>query len=152
MYDFVDRPVTDLDHGGRFLVWSMRSWVTALTDRKCPGHRVAAAFAKWTMLPGFRPFLRVMAILNGHGLRTFRYCALGCNHVAEDEAVLISLICSLQDQRPEMVHAIVGHLVEEEVAADFILALSGLGRAMDAAGIFPGRQPGRSSSQPVERR
>lgn len=29
MYDYIDRPVTSLDHGGRFLVWAVRSWVTA---------------------------------------------------------------------------------------------------------------------------
>jgi len=33
MYDFIDRPVTDLGHGGRLLIWSMRSWVQAMSEK-----------------------------------------------------------------------------------------------------------------------
>ena len=31
MYEFVDRPITSLDKGCRFLIWSMRSWNNLLT-------------------------------------------------------------------------------------------------------------------------
>ena len=43
MYEFLDRPVTGLDHGGRFLVWSMRSWVKAMGERQCPGTALGSA-------------------------------------------------------------------------------------------------------------
>lgn len=96
MYEFVDRPVTSLDHGGRFLVWSMRSWVKAMGERSCPAGAIAPAFGQWRMLSGLQPFLRIMALFNRHGLENFQFCALPCNHVSEHEAIIVSLICNLR--------------------------------------------------------
>lgn len=139
MYDFLDRPVTDLDQGGRFLIWSMRNWVKAVAERKCPASVIARAFAKWNMLHGLQPFLRMMAQFNRHGLENFQFCALQCNHVSEHEAIIISLVCSLRDDRPDAVRKILDLLVEEEAVGDVILALSSLGRSMDKAEIYPTR-------------
>lgn len=138
MYDFLDRPVTSLDHGGRFLVWSARSWVKAVGDKKCPASVIAGAFRKWNMLPGLNPFLRMMALFNRHGLENFQFCALACNHVSEHEAIIISLIVSMREGRPEAVRKTIGLLVDEDGIGEVIAALSALGRAMDAAAIYPG--------------
>lgn len=139
MYDFLDRPVTDLDHGGRFLVWSMRSWVKAVAERKCPASVITQAFAKWNMLHGLQPFLRVMLQFNRHGLESFQFCALQCNHVSEHEAIIISLVCSLRDERPEAIRKTLDLLVEEEAVGDLVLSLTSLGRSMDKAEIYPMR-------------
>lgn len=147
MYDFLDRPVTSLDHGGRFLVWSTRNWVQAAGNRKCPASVIARAFSKWNMLSGLQPFLRVMAQFNRHGLHNFQFCALPCNHVSEHEAIIISLVCSLRDSRPDLVKSTLALLVEEEAIADVIGSLSALGRAMDAAGIYPDRPVANSPSE-----
>jgi hypothetical protein len=138
MYEFIDRPVTSLDHGGRFLIWATRNWVKAVNDRVCPASVIAGAFRKWDMLSGLQPFLRMMAVFNRHGLENFQFCALACNHVSEHEAIIISLIVSLRDGRPEAVRKTIGLLVDEDGIGDLISALSTLGRAMDAAGIYPG--------------
>lgn len=137
MYDFLDRPVTSLDHGGRFLVWSTRSWVKAMAERKCPASVIAPAFCKWNMLQGLQPFLRVMALFNRYGLENFQFCALQCNHVSEHEALIISLVRALREARPAALRKTLDLLVEEEAIGDLILVLSHLGRAMDAAGIYP---------------
>lgn len=142
MYDFIDRPVTSLDHGGRFLVWSTRNWVNAVCEKICPASVIAGAFRKWDMLPGLQPFLRMMAQFNRHGLENFQFCALRCNHVSEHEAIIISLVCALRDSRPEAVQRTLALLVEEESIGDLIAALSALGRAMDAANIYPARPVG----------
>lgn len=147
MYDFIDRPVTDLDHGGRFLVWSMRNWVKAVAEKKCPASVIARAFGKWDMLHGLQPFLRMMAQFNRHGLESFQFCALQCNHISEHEAIIISLVCSLRDDRSDAVRKTLDLLVEEEAVGDLILPLSSLGRSMDKAGIYPGRpSPARPSA------
>lgn len=137
MYDFLDRPVTSLDNGGRFLVWSMRSWVKAMDEKKCPAGVIAGAFGKWNMLHGLQPFLRMMALFNRCGLENFQFCALPCNHVSEHEAIIISLVCSLRDERPDRVPQTLELLAEEDAVSDLIAALFALGRAMDGAGIYP---------------
>ena len=139
MYDFIDRPVTDLDRGGRFLVWSTRSWVKAVGEKQCPASALAQAFDRWNMLHGLRPFMRMMAQFNWHGLENFQFCALQCNHVSEHEAIIISLVCSLRDDRPASVRQTLDLLVEEEAVGDLILSLSQFSRAMDSANIYPMR-------------
>lgn len=139
MYDFLDRPVTSLDHGGRFLVWSTRSWVKAMADKKCPASVIAGAFRKWNMLQGLQPFLRMMALFNRHALENFQFCALQCNHVSEHEAIIISLLCAMRDERPTALRRTLDLLVEEEAVGDLILALTHLGKAMDQAAIYPAR-------------
>lgn len=140
MYDFVDRPVTSLDPGARFLVWSMRSWVKALDDGRCPATVIGPAFAKWNMISGLQPFHRAMLIFNVRALETFRFCPLPCNHVSEHEAIILSLICSLRDSRPELVCNTLALLVDEDSIGDMLEALSALGNHMQAAAIFPGRK------------
>lgn len=139
MYEFLDRPVTGLDHGGRFLVWSMRSWVKAMGERQCPGTALGSAFARWNMIAGLQPFLRMMTLFNRNGLETFQFCALACNHVSEHEAIILSLVCSLRDGRPDMLRDTLTLLVEEDSIGDMIEALAAMGRIMDAATIFPAR-------------
>lgn len=147
MYLFLDRPVTSLDHGGRFLVWAMRSWVTAVGEQRCPLEAIDKAFARWNMVTGLTPFLRMMTLFNRHGLETFQFCGLPCNHVSEHEAIIISLVCDLRDGRPDMMRATLLLLVEETAVGELMTILSALGRAMEDATVFPGRGgwvPGRS--------
>ena len=144
MYEFIDRPVTSLDHGGRFLVWSMRSWVKAMGERACPAGAIAPAFGQWRMLSGLQPFLRSMALFNKHGLENFQFCALPCNHISEHEAIIVSLLCTLRDSRPDLVHDTLTLLVEEEALGDLLTSLSALGKAMEVAAIYPVRGSGPS--------
>jgi hypothetical protein len=146
MYEFLDRPVTGLDHGGRFLVWSMRSWVTAAAEKTCPGNRIAPAFAHWQMLSGLQPFLRMMALFNRYGLAELGFCALRCNHVSEHEAIILSLLCALRERRPAQVQATLVMLVDEDGIGELIEALAQLGNAMQAVGIYPER-PGAEPDQ-----
>lgn len=148
MYDFLDRPVTGLDHGGRFLVWSMRSWVKAMGDRRCPGSALGAAFARRNMIAGLQPFLRMMALFNRNGLETFQFCALACNHVSEHEALILSLVCSLRDSRPQQLRDTLALLIEEDSLGDLLGALSALGRMMDEAAIFPARPVAANCQDP----
>ncbi|MCC6828563.1 MAG: hypothetical protein IT550_10090 [Novosphingobium sp.] len=139
MYDFIDRPVNSLDPGGRFLVWAMRSWVSAMSMRACPASVLGLGFARWRVIAGLQPFLRTMALFNRKGLETFHFCALGCNHVSEHEAIIISLLCSLHDDRPEVVTDTLGLLVEDDAIGDMIEALATLARVMETARILPTR-------------
>lgn len=137
MYEFLDRPVTSLDPGGRFLVWSMRSWVKAMGERMCPATVVGGAFARWNAIRGLQPFLKMMTIFNRTGLETFHFCSLPCNHVSEHEAIILSLVCSLRDSRPDSVRDTLALLVEEDSIGELIDALTALGGTMVDASIFP---------------
>jgi len=139
MYDFVDRPITSLDPGGRFLIWTLRSWVKALAEGRCPAAAIGPAFAKWRMMTAFPPFHRMLTVLNAHGLQSFRVAPVGCRSVAEDEAVFLSLVNELGQAKPRMVRDTLALLVQEAHVGSMLAALSVLGAAMKEAGIFPGK-------------
>lgn len=142
MYEFLDRPLTALDSGGRFLVWSMRVWVKTLGESQCPASAIAPAFAKWRMIGGLAHFHKTMLMFNRDALEQFGFCALQCNHVSEHEAIILSLVRSLRDPRPQVVRDTLALLVQEDCIGDLLGALSALGHSLDDAGLFPGR-PGQ---------
>jgi len=139
MYDFLDRRVAHLDEGGRFLVWSMRVWVKVMGERRCPVTVIAPAFARWKMIGGLAHFHRAMALFNRDALDTLGFSPLPCHHVSEHEALILSLVCSLRDGRPEAVRDTLALLVEEDSVGDLLAALTGLGLCLAEAGIYPQR-------------
>jgi hypothetical protein len=138
MYDFVDRPVTSLDQGGRFLIWSMRAWVKSMHDSRCPCAAIGPAFAKSKMIAGLPSFHRMMLIFNRDALETFRFCALECNRISEHEALILSIVHGMRMARPDVVGETLVLVVEEHAVTDLVEAIVALGRSMAVSGIFPG--------------
>ncbi len=148
MYEFLDRPVTTLDRSGSFLVWSMRSWVKSMGQRGCPVTAIAPAFSRWNVIAGLQPFLRIMTLLNRHGLETFQFCAPECNHVSEHEAILLRLTCDLHDGQAQAVRDTLALLIEEEAIGDILAAFSDLGQALHKGGIAPAATPWQPQPAP----
>lgn len=138
MYQYVDRPLSTLDEGCRFLVWSMRAWVTAIGQKRCPAQLLAPAFARWRMIGGLQPFHRAMVLLNRDALDTLAFCPMGCSHVSEHEAVILELITSLRDRGPQSTRQTLELVVGEDSIGDMLETLSRIGAALAIAGIFPG--------------
>ncbi len=137
MYAFVDRPVTSLDEGCRFLVWSMRSWVAVVQRRTCPGPALAPAFAKWRMIAGIQPFLRLMLSLNRDALSQLRFCSLGCNHITEDEAILLAMFVALGRDCATTARDTLALLVDSEALGDCVGAALDVARALHQANLVP---------------
>ena len=139
MYEFVDRPVTSLDKGCRFLIWSMRSWVLVASHRECPGQTLAPAFAQWKMVGGLQPFLRMMITLNRDSLEKLRFCSLSCNRVSEHEAILLSLFVDMADGQRLRVRDTISLLVSDDAVGDLLAAATALSASMLHAEIEPRR-------------
>lgn len=137
MYQYVDRPLSSLDEGSRFLVWSMRAWVTAIGHKRCPAQLLAPAFAKWRMIGGLQPFHRAMMLFNRDALETFAFCPMACTHVSEHEAVILELVTSLRDRGAQATRETLELVVADDSVGDLLETLSRLGAAMAIAGIFP---------------
>lgn len=137
MYAFVDRPLSELDPGTRFLAWAMRNWVIDAGQRICPAARVAAPFAACNLMSGLQPFLRLMTTLNRHGLETMHFCRPSCPRLSEHEAILLSLACLAADGRVAEVQAALPLLVEDEATGEALMALDALAKAMTAADLAP---------------
>lgn len=139
MYDFLDRPLTELNGGARFFIRAMRQWVRAMYDRQCPASAIAGAFRDGGLLGGLHSFLRMMALFNRHGRENFQFCALDCNHVSEHEAILTSLVCDIRNGQAATAGATLKLLVGGEAIGDLVGALSDLSTQMACAGLHPER-------------
>jgi len=146
MYDFVDRPLTSLGHGGRFLVWSMRTWVKAMHAGRCPCFAVGSGFAQWRMVSGLPDFHMLMMIFNRDGLQKLMFGAVECDRVSEHEALILSLVRSVSRPQPEVLRKTLALVVTEDAVANLATALSSLGGKLAAAGILLD-QPGISIAQ-----
>jgi hypothetical protein len=138
MYDFVDRPVTSLDHGGRFLVWSMRSWVKSIHEGRCPCTGIGPAFSKWRMFAGLPHFQMMMLIFNRDAKETFSFGSLDCNRVREHEALILALVSAMRTGCGETVRATLALMVKEDAIIALMTAVAALSRTMADANIFPG--------------
>lgn len=139
MYEFVDRPVTALDKGCRFLIWSMRSWVLVASHKECPGQTLAPAFAQWKMIGGLQPFLRLMITLNRDSLEKVQFCSLSCNRVSEHEAILLSIFVELADSQRIRARDTISLLVSDDAVGDLLGACTGLSASLRHAEIEPRR-------------
>ena len=139
MYEFIDRPVTTLDHGGRFLVWSMRSWVKSMHGCRCPCNAIGPAFAKWNMIAGLQHFHMMMTMFNREALESFYFGPLECNRVREHEALIVNMIQEMRADRAAGVRATLKLLVQEDAVVNLMTAIAALSHAMAEAGIVPGK-------------
>ncbi|AMK21614.1 hypothetical protein [Sphingobium sp. TKS] len=143
MYAFVDRPVNDLEPGGRLLVWAMRSWVLSMGRKTCPGAVIGKAFLERNMIAGLQPFLRMMALFNRGGLENFEFCRLACNRVSEHEAILLQLVSEVRGDHAMNVRNTLPLLVEDEYSSDLFDSILAFGAALGRAGLCKPPTKGR---------
>jgi len=141
MYQFVDRDLDHVDSGSRFLVWSMRAWVTAMTHRTCPAHALAPAFARWRMIGGLQAFHRTMLMFNRDALETLAMSPLACGYVSEHETIILGLVGAMRDQGPKAARETLELMVQDEAVGDLLGTISTLSATMMVAGLFPGDAP-----------
>jgi len=146
MYDFVDRRVTALDPGSRFLVWSMRLWVTAIGLGQCPTPAVAPAFARWRAIGALPAFMKAMALLNRDAMETFHFRPLACECVSEHEAIILSVIRSMHEGRYIDATETLALLVTCDSLGELVEAGSKLVQFLGPIGLCPARQSAGATS------
>lgn len=131
MYDFVDRPVGQLEPGGRLLLWAMRRWIHAASQKTCPPGALAPAFARHGVLPALPHVHTLLAELNRQARRSISLSPLAYHLIGDDEAVLLQL-CRDADLDPPRAKATLALLLEEEaIGTAFSALLSAVARFRD---------------------
>ncbi len=123
MYRFLDRPVFDLPPGDQMILWSMRSWVVAMSMQKCPCATLGPSFERWRVVELLRDFNMAMFLLNAEGAGPLRFGQPGCVTVHDDEAVLLALFHAAADRDERMVGRLAAQLVKAEIVHPFIVAV-----------------------------
>ncbi len=137
MYEFVDRPVSALDQGGQFLIWTMRRWVGALGNGRCLCGTVVPAFHQWNMLAGLPHFHLMMALLNRDATEKFRFGPVCYDRVTEHEALILHMIRDARDAPAERMRETAALLICADSVPPLLIALSAFGQALAEAGLWP---------------
>jgi hypothetical protein len=122
MYDLLDRPVTSLSPGGRFILWAMRGWIRSATMGHCPPGALAPAFARHGVLPALPHLHVLLAELNRRATRKVAFAPLPHPRIGDDEAVLLQMCRDAQDM-PCRARATMELMVEEEAVSGAFTAL-----------------------------
>ncbi len=133
MYRFLDQRLSALDEGGQFAVKSVRGWVMAVADRKCPADAIAPLFLDRRMIAALAPFHRAMTLLAVHAKMQLGFARPCCPVVAEGEALLLALLDRTSDRAA--VCAAAGAAPYVEALQQAVMELEA---AMQVAGLAPG--------------
>lgn len=151
MYNYVDRQVSEMDDGTRFLIWAMRRWVHAIHEGQCPPSVIGPAFSRWHMLGAMPHFHLAMILLNRQARGPIRFAPMRCPRVAEDEAILIALVHAFIERDNVRAYATASLLVEEEAVSGLITCFTTLAERLARNGICThAPSPGERSSRKME--
>lgn len=92
MYDFVDRPIDQLNQGGATVLHAMRLWVRRAANGQCACAELRHLFTARGFGAGVGGFGAMMHALHGGARRNVSFRHVGCPRIGEDEAVLLALI------------------------------------------------------------
>lgn len=137
MYDFIDRPVTALNRGGRLLVWAMRQWVQAAQAGRCPCGDLRPTFESRGLGAVYPHFHGMMAVLNRHAVETMRFGAVDCARVSEHEALVISLIRAAQGEEKLRVGETAALIVGRQQYPYLLGPMAALAQALADANRLP---------------
>ncbi|MEE4451691.1 hypothetical protein [Novosphingobium resinovorum] len=135
MYDFLDRPVTELDNDGRFLLWAMRGWAHSASKGNCPAQSLGRAFAGHNAAAVLPDFHMAMALLSRRANERLAVAPMGCHRISEHEALLLALWRDVGIGRRENVRATLAHVVPCDTVAAVAQAMSRASAAMTIAGF-----------------
>ncbi|MBB4640506.1 hypothetical protein [Rhizorhapis suberifaciens] len=137
MYNLIDRPVTSLPEGSRFLLWAMRAWVTVSRKGDCPPARLASAFLRMSAIEALPHLHIAMSALNYDGRALLEFHCLHRDQIGDDEAVLLHLWSDMAAGNESVAVAVIELLVKEEAVMPLFSAIKATIPGFQAADLNP---------------
>ena len=123
VYRFLDRPICSMAPGHQILLWSMRSWVAAMSVQRCPCSVLGPSFERWRVAELLPDFNMAMFVLNVEGTGPLRFGQPNCATVHDDEAMLLTLFDAAADNDDTLVDRLAAQAVKPEAVHAFVVAL-----------------------------
>ena len=147
MYDLVDRPVSILPEGSRFLLWAMRAWVAVQNKGECPPAKLAPAFLKMSAIEALPHVHIAMSTLDQAALGAIRFHCPHRGQIGDDEAILLRLWSDMAAGDECAAIAVIEMLVQADAATGYFSAVRAALPGLETAGLSPviqsssGREP-----------
>lgn len=137
MYDLVDRPVSILPEGSRFLLWAMRGWVTVRGRGSCPPAQLAPAFLKMGAIEALPHFHIAMSALNCDGREVLNFHCIHQPQISESEAVLLRLWSGMAAGEERTALRVIELMVQPEAVSPVYSAICAALPGLRMAGLDP---------------
>lgn len=137
MYNLLDRPVSILPEGSRFLLWAMRAWVTVRRKGACPPAGLAPAFLKMSAIDALPHFHIVMSTLSCDAREELDFHCLHNHTINETEAVLLRLWSDMAAGDECAAIAVIEMLLKDEAVTAFFSATRAALHGLSGAGLTP---------------
>jgi hypothetical protein len=137
MYDYLDRPVEQLDGGSRFVLNAMRVWVDAVRQRICPPRALLSAIPQPELCPAVGDLHRTMLMLHHFGSSAMPFGELDNPSVTEGEAIMLTLWASVTADQQQSTRALLEHLVSEAATAPMEAAMVRAAACLSVLGLAP---------------
>lgn len=137
MYDLIDRPVTLLPKGSRFLLWAMRAWITVSRKGDCPPAQLASAFLRMSTIEALPHFHIAMSALDHDGKAFLEFHCLHRDQISDSEAVLLHLWSDMAAGNESTSIAIIEMLVKEDAVLPLFSAIKAAMPGLLAADLAP---------------
>lgn len=136
MYDLVDRPISALSEGSRFLLWAMRAWVSSRDCNACPPAQLAPAFLRMGAIEALPHFHIAMSALNADA----RLLSFHCIHgpvISESEAVLLRLWSDMAAAEEKRAIKVLDLLLKNDAVTGMFSAMRAALPGLHIAGLTP---------------
>lgn len=137
MYDLVDRSISVLPEGSRFLLWAMRAWVASRGNNACPPARLGPAFLKMSAIDALPHFHIAMSALNIDAKEVLHFHCMHRPEIGESEAVLLRLWSDLAAGEEGRTIRLLELMVKEEAVTTIFSAMRAALPGLQAAGLAP---------------
>lgn len=137
MYDLIDRPISVLAEGSRFLLWGMRAWVSARQRNACPPATLAAAFLKMGAIEALPHFHMTMSALNSDARQLLNFHCIHRREISESEAVLLQLWSDMAAGKEERAIKVMELLLEAHAVTNMFSAVRAALPGLKMGGLAP---------------
>lgn len=137
MYDLIDRPISVLPEGSRFLLWAMRGWVATRERNGCPPAKLAPAFLKMAAIEALPHFHIAMSALNSDARELLNFHCIHRQDISESEAVLLQLWSDMAEGQEEGALRVLELLLKPEAVTNMFSAIRAALPGLEAANLAP---------------
>ena len=137
MYDLIDRPISVLPEGSRFLLWAMRAWVSARERNTCPPARLAQAFLKMGAIEALPHFHIAMSALSSDARHVLSFHCMHRLEISESEAVLLQLWNDMAAAAEERAIKVMELRLEADAVTNLLSAMRAALPGLKAGGLAP---------------
>lgn len=137
MYAFIDRPVTRLGAGSRFILWAMRASANAERRDRCPRRAIGGSFVNMGAGAALVDFDEAMAVLRRAPGQPLAFGAVGCRCIAEGEALMLALWAMLAAGKDDLALATLRLMIPAAAADRVIESLAAATDHLRSADLLP---------------